>query len=309
MLTYSSKVPDEIAKKIGSFVARLVEDGSTIQVGYGSIPNAILSSLKDTKDLGVHSELLTDGTVELMKKGVITNEKKSINRNKTVASFAMGSKKTYKFLDDNPEIEFRPVEYTNDPLIIAQNYKMTAINSALEVDLTGQVTAESLGHAFYSGIGGQADFMRGAILGKRGKSIIALPSTAKNGQVSRIVPFLKEGAGVTLVRGDVHYVVTEYGIAYLHGRNIRERAMSLIAIAHPKFRPLLLREAKKHHLVFQDQAIVPGEKGEYPRELETMRTTKGGVKIKLRPVKIDDEPLLKDFFYSLSDQTIYKRFI
>ena len=309
ILVYPPSKKGSISKDIGRYVARLVEDGSTIQVGYGSIPDAVLSSLESKKDLGVHTELMSDGIVNLMKKGVITNRKKTIHREKTVASFCMGTEECYKFVDDNPEIEFHPIEYTNNPFIIAKNRKMTVINTALEIDLTGQVTAESLGKIMYSGIGGQADFMRGAHFSKGGKSIIAIPSTAQDGKVSRIVPFLREGSGVTLTRGDVHYVVTEYGIAYIHGKNLRERAMSLIAIAHPKFRSWLLDEAKKANLVFKDQAFIPGSRGEYPAYLETIRTTKTGVELMLRPVRISDEPLLKEFFYSLSDQTIYKRFM
>jgi acyl-CoA hydrolase/GNAT superfamily N-acetyltransferase len=309
LLEYEIEAPDEIAHQIGRYVARLVEDGATIQVGYGRIPNAILANLRGKKHLGVHTELLSDGIVELMKEGVIDNTEKPIIRNKTVAAFCMGKRSTYEFLSDNPAIEFRPVEYTNSPSTIAQIRKMTAINTSLEIDLTGQATAESLGRLFYSGIGGQADFMRGAILAPEGKSILVLESTAKDGEVSRIVPTLSEGAGVTLTRGDVHYVVTEYGIAYLHGKNTRERAMELISVAHPKFRPWLLREAKARNLIYQDQAYIPGEKGQYPEELETLRTTRKGLEILLRPVRIADEPLLKEFFHSLSDQSIYRRFI
>jgi len=309
LLEYESEVPDEIAHRIGRYVARLVEDGSTIQVGYGRIPNAVLANLSEKEHLGVHTELLSDGIVELMKQGVIDNSRKSLDRNKTVASFSMGHRETYEYLSDNPAVEFRPVQYTNDPMIIARQERMTAINTALSIDLTGQATAESIGRVFYSGIGGQADFMRGAVLAPKGKSILVLESTAKGGEVSRIVPILPEGTGVTLTRGDVHYVVTEYGIAYLHGKNVRERAMELIGIAHPKFRPWLLREAKGLNLIYKDQAYVPGERGQYPEELETYRTTKAGLEITLRPVKLSDEPLLKDFFYSLSDQSIYKRFI
>ena len=309
LLEYESEVPDEIAHRIGRYVARLVEDGSTIQVGYGRIPNAVLANLSEKRHLGVHTELLSDGIVELMKEGVIDNSRKSRDRNKTVASFSMGHRETYAYLSDNPAIEFHPVQYTNDPMVIASQERMTAINTALSIDLTGQATAESLGRTFYSGIGGQADFMRGAVLAPRGKSILVLESTAKGGEVSRIVPLLSEGSGVTLTRGDIHYVVTEYGIAYLHGKNVRERAMELIGIAHPRFRPWLLREAKDLNLIYKDQAYIPGERGQYPEELETYRTTKAGIEITLRPVRISDEPLLKDFFYSLSDQSIYRRFI
>ena len=308
LLEYSVKAPNDIVQSIGRYVARIIEDGSTIQVGYGLIPDAVLPNLVDKKDLGVHTELLGDGIVNLMKKGVVTNRKKTHNPGKTVASFCMGSRETYEFLDENPAVEFKRIDYTNHPLIIARNHLMTAINSAMEVDLTGQATAESLGGTFYSGIGGQADFMRGAVLAPGGKTILALPSTALNESVSRIVPTLQEGAGVTLNRGDVRYVVTEYGIAYLHGKNIRERAMDLIAIAHPKFRPWLMETARKKALIYKDQVFIPGEKGMYPEELEIYRTTGKGLNLFLRPAKITDESLLKDFFYDLSEASLYKRF-
>ena len=309
LLEYKPTVSDELARQIGKYVARIVEDGDTIQIGYGSVPNAILANLQDKKHLGVHTELVSDGIVELIKSGVIDNTRKTLDRGKTVATFCMGTTETYEFINDNPSIEFRPIEYTNNPLNIARNENMTAINMALQIDLTGQATAESIGTLFYSGIGGQADFMRGAVLSPGGKTILVLPSTAENDQVSRIMPSLQEGAGVTLTRGDIHYVITEYGIAFLHGKNVRERAMELTAIAHPKFRPWLIEEAKKLRLIYGDQAFIPGEGGRYPEELETYRTTGSGVEVLFRPVKISDEPLLKDFFYSLSDKSMYRRFI
>jgi acyl-CoA hydrolase/GNAT superfamily N-acetyltransferase len=309
ILEYQSETEDEIIQRLGSYVARLIQDGDTIQVGYGNLPNAILSNLSDKKHLGVHTELLSDGIVDLMKKKVIDNTKKNMNRGKSVAAFCMGKKETYEYIHDNPSIEFRTIDYTNNSLVIAQHVHMTAINSALEIDLTGQATAESLGKFFYSGIGGQADFMRGAVLAPGGKTILAILSTAENGTISRIVPFLKEGAGVTLHRGDVHYVVTEFGIAYLHGKNIRERAMELIAIAHPKFRPWLIEEAKKQNLIYKDQAFIAGKAGEYPEELEARRTTKTGLEVFLRPVRMSDESLLKELFYSLSEDSMYRRFI
>jgi acyl-CoA hydrolase/GNAT superfamily N-acetyltransferase len=309
VLEYKSEADTEVTQQIGKYVARLIEDGDTIQVGYGSIPNAVLANLADKKHLGVHTELVSDGLVDLMKKGVIDNSKKTINRGRTIATFCMGSRETYEYLHDNQAIEFRTVDYTNNPLLIARQDNMTAINSALEVDLTGQASAESIGKTFYSGIGGQADFMRGAVLARNGKTILTLPSTSQDGEFSRIVPLLPEGAGVTLNRGDIHYIVSEYGIAYLHGKNIRERAMELIAIAHPKFRPWLIQEAKKLNLIYKDQAFIPGKRGEYPEELETYRTTPTGLELFLRPVKISDEPLLKDFFYSLSDESLYRRFL
>lgn len=309
LLEFEVVVPDEIAEQIGKYVAQIVQDGDTIQVGYGGIPNAILSHLGGKRHLGVHTELLTDGIAELIRKRVVDNSKKELNRGKTVAAFCMGKRETYEYLHDNPSIEFRPVSYTNNPLTIARNRNVTAINSALEIDLTGQATAESLGAYFFSGVGGQADFMRGAMLAPGGKTVLALQSTAEEGTVSRIVPQLQEGAGVTLTRGDLHYVVTEFGIAYLHGKNIRERAMDLIALAHPKFRSWLIDEAKRLNLIYPDQAFISGEQGIYPSKLEAHRTTKTGLRIFLRPVKISDEEILKNFFYSLSSDCMYHRFI
>ena len=309
LLEYTVEDPGDIIKSIGKYVARIIEDGSTLQVGYGIIPNAVVSYLGEKKHLGVHTELLSDGIIDLMQKGVVDNTKKSIDTGKTVASYCMGKRESYEFLDENPTVLFRTIDYVNNPLIIAKNKLMTAINSAIEIDLTGQATAESLAGTFYFGIGGQADFMRGAVLAPGGKSILALPSTAVNDTISRIVPSLREGTGVTFTRGDIHYVVTEYGIAYLHGKNIRERAMDLIAIAHPKFRPWLIEEARKLSLIYKDQAFVPGKNGVYPVALETFRTTRSGLNILLRPVKIGDEPLMKDFFYALSSESMYRRFM
>ncbi len=309
LLEYNTFAPPEVVEKIGKSVARIVEDGDTIQVGYGSIPDAILIYLKDKKNLGVHTEMLGDGLVELMKSGVVNNSRKTINRGKTIASFCMGQRATYDYIHDNPGVEFKTIDYINNPLVIARHRKMVAINNTLEIDLTGQTTSETLKGAFYSGIGGQADFMRGAALAPGGKPILVFHSTTTDESSSRIVPALKESVGVTLTRGDLHYVVTEYGIAYLHGKNIRDRAMSLIAIAHPKFREWLIEEAKRLKLIYQDQAFIAGKEGDYPRELETYRTLKDGSVILFRPVKISDEPLIKDFFYSLSDRSVYQRFL
>jgi acetyl-CoA hydrolase len=229
--------------KIGEIVAEMVPDEATLQLGIGALPNAVLSKLDGKRDLGIHSELFSDGVVELVEKGVITNQAKTLHPGKIVAGFLFGSQKLYQFVHDNAMIELHPTDYVNDPFIIAQNNKMTAINSAIEVDLTGQVCADSIGSRIYSGIGGQVDFVRGASRSKGGKAIIALPSTAKGG-LSRIVPTLKEGAGVVTSRGDIHYVVTEYGVASLHGKSVHERACELIAIAHPDHRAELKRFAK-----------------------------------------------------------------
>lgn len=309
LIEYIPKAPGYISQRIGKYVARIIEDGDTIQLGYGSLPNAILANIGDKKGIGVHTELLTDSMIDLIEKGVIDNSRKSIDRGKTVASFCMGSTKTYDYIDDNPGIEFREISYTNNPLVIAQIDNMTAINAALQIDLTGQSTSESIGSRFYSGIGGHADFMRGANLSKNGKTILVLESTAKNETVSRIVPFLDSGAGVTLNRGDINYIVTEYGTAYLHGRNIRERAMDIISIAHPKFRGELIEKAKKLNLIYKDQAYIPGKRGEYPDHLETHRESKSGRILHFRPVRINDETIIKDFFYSLSDKSFQRRFM
>jgi len=305
LLEYEEQIPGEVAQRIGTHIARLVEDGATLQIGYGSVPDAVLSQLKGKKHLGLHSELFGPAAAELMKLGALDNSQKSVDPDVAVASFCMGHRETYEYLHRNPKVLFKTIDYTNSLLVIARQRKMTAINSALEVDLTGQATAESIGGRFYSGIGGQADFMRGAVLAPGGKTILALPSTSWDGKSSRIVPQLSQGAGVTLNRGDIRYVVTEYGIAYLHGKNIRERAMDLIAIAHPDFRPWLVEEARRLALVYKDQSIVSGE---YPEALETSRITKTGLQLTLRPVRISDEQRLKEFFYSLSDASLYQRF-
>ena len=230
--------------KIGQYIAEMIEDGSTLQMGIGAIPDSVMKYLKDHKDLGIHTEMFSDGIVELVEEGIINGEQKALHPGKIIAGFVLGTKKSFDFIDNNPIIEFHPQEYVNDPFIIAKNNKMIAINSAIEIDLTGQVCADSIGTKFYSGIGGQVDFIRGAAHSEGGKPIIALPSTTKDGKISRIVPTLKTGAGVVTSRGDVHYVVTEYGVANLFGKSIRERVTALIKIAHPKFRDELTEFAK-----------------------------------------------------------------
>ncbi len=240
-----SEAMNSVTDKIGQFCAELIEDGSTLQMGIGAIPDAVLHYLDNKKHLGIHTEMFSDGLLKLVENGIITNEKKSIHRGKSVATFALGTKKLYDFINNNPIFEFHPTEYGNDPFVIAQNKNMIAINSAIEIDLTGQICADSIGTKIYSGFGGQLDFIRGSARSEGGKPIIAMPSTAKSGEVSRIVPTLKQGAGVVTTRADVHYVVTEFGVAYLFGRSLQERARALISIAHPKFRYDLEMEAKK----------------------------------------------------------------
>ncbi|MGE5364798.1 MAG: acetyl-CoA hydrolase/transferase family protein [Bacteroidota bacterium] len=235
----------EIFNKIGENIAELIEDGSTLQMGIGAIPDSVLKYLKNKKDLGVHTEMFSDGMIELVEEGIVNNEQKTLHKGKIVAGFVLGTKRSYDFIDNNPIFEFHPQEYVNDPYIVAQNSKMVAINSAIEVDLTGQVCADSIGTRFYSGIGGQVDFIRGAAKSPGGKPIIALPSTTKDFKISRIVAALKPGAGVVTSRGDVHYVVTEYGVAELYGKSVRQRAIELIKIAHPAFRDELTKYAEE----------------------------------------------------------------
>lgn len=232
-----------VYSRIGQNIAGLIEDGSTLQLGIGAIPDAVLGFLYNKKALGIHTELFSDGVIGLVEAGIITNEMKTIHPGKIIAGFVLGTKKLYNFIHNNPQIEFHRQEYVNDPFVISKNYKMVAINSAIEVDLTGQVCSDSIGTKLFSGFGGQLDFIRGAARSEGGKPIIALPSTTKNNTVSKIVPFLKQGAGVVTSRGDVHYVVTEFGVAQLFGKCVRERVKELINIAHPDFREQLMKYA------------------------------------------------------------------
>ncbi len=239
----------EVHDKIGRHVASLIEDGDTLQTGIGGIPDSVLNHLHNRQDLGVHTELFSDGVMTLVEAGVINNEKKTLHPGKILAGFILGSQALFDFVDNNPIVELHPTDYVNDPFIVAQNDKMVSINSAIQIDLTGQVCADSIGQVFYSGIGGQMDFVRGAARSKGGKPIIALPATAKDGTISRVVPHLDLGAGVVTSRGDVHWVATEHGIVNLHGKSVRERAKLLISIAAPQFREGLERYAVEHHIL------------------------------------------------------------
>ncbi len=300
---------NETLRQIGQNIARLVEDGSTIECGIGSVPQALAEYLVSKKDLGIHTEMFSDWIIDLVECGAITCAKKSFDHGKIVASFCMGSQRLYDYINDNPFFEFHPTEYVNDIGIISQHEKMVAINVGLEVDLTGQVCADSLGYRFYSGIGGQVDFIRGAARSRAGKAIIAMPSTAKDHQVSRIVSHLTEGAGVVTTRGDVHYVVTEYGIAYLHGKSIRERVLALINIAHPKFRNELIQAAKAQKYIYQDQIELAWDQVDYPEELEHYNTLRDGTEIFFRPIKPTDEPALSEMLYSLSEKSVQTRYM
>jgi acyl-CoA hydrolase len=235
----------DVERQIGEHVAELIPDGATLQMGIGSIPGAVGLALRGKRDLGIHTELFTDPVLDLVEAGAVTGAAKEINRGKIVTAFLMGSRRLYDFVDDNPMIEMRPVDYTNDTAVIRRFSRMVAVNSAIAIDLTGQVSADSIGTRFYSGVGGQMDFMRGAALADEGRAIIALPSTAAGGTISRITPILAEGAGVVTSRAHVRTVVTEFGVAELFGRSVRERAAALIAIAHPDFRDDLAREARQ----------------------------------------------------------------
>lgn len=299
-----AQAPDEVAAAIGKWVATLVPDGATLQTGIGRIPHAILSELKSRHDLGVHTEMFSDELMELAKLGVISGARKSLCPGKMVASFLMGSRELYAWANDNPMLEMRASDFVNDPFVIAKNSRMVAINSALSVDLTGQIASDTVAGRFFSGIGGQVDFIRGAARSPGGKPIIALPSTAEKGRKSRIVSALECGAGVVTSRGDVHYVVTEYGVAQLWGKTIRERAAALIEIAHPDFRAELLNEAKARRYVFPDQpAPNPGA-----QETGRIVVLKGGERIEIRPVRVSDEDAVQDLLYRLSDESSFFRF-
>ncbi|HMI84296.1 MAG TPA: acetyl-CoA hydrolase/transferase C-terminal domain-containing protein [Polyangiaceae bacterium] len=234
----------DVERKIGALVAELVPDGATLQLGIGAIPSAVASALENKRDLGIHTEMFTDAIIDLVEKGVITGARKEINRGKIVSSFVLGTQRLYDFVHDNPLVELRPADYTNDTAVIRRFRRMIAVNSAIEIDLTGQVCADSMGTRFFSGVGGQMDFLRGAAMAEEGRAMIALPSTAARGTLSRIVAMLKPGAGVVTTRAHVHTVITEWGVAELHGRGIAERAKALIAIADPRFREQLVKAAR-----------------------------------------------------------------
>jgi len=311
LLEFHFEAPDEIAERIGNNLANLIENKSTIHVGFGDLPNATLKFLGDKKDLGMHSHYITDNIIPLIEEGVLTSRKKNFHPEKIITSFALGTRKLYNFVDNNPYIEFYPSDYICNPRYIGMNKKMVSINSARQIDLTGQVNAGTEGYRFYSGFGETIDFMRGSAFSKGGKPIIIIPSTSRDGEKSRIVPHLDEGAGVMLSRGDVYYVVTEWGVAYVHGKSIRERILELICIAHPKFRQSLLEEAKKLNYIYSDQMLSCDDKGRiclYPGEYETIYTTFNKEKIRIRPVKTTDEPLLRGLYYSLSERDRYLRF-
>jgi acyl-CoA hydrolase/GNAT superfamily N-acetyltransferase len=306
----------EISEKIGRNVASLVPNGATVEFGLGRIrgvgrlPQTIQNFLHEKTDLGIHTEMLTDGILDLISSGAVTGAKKTMDYRRINASFCMGSRKLYDFINDNPLFSFRPTEYVNDSNIIGKQSRMVSINLALEVDLTGQVCSDSVGGKFFSGIGGQVDFNRGAARSDGGRAIIVMPATSESGTESRIVNTLEPGSGVVISRGTVHYVVTEYGVAYLHGKSVQERVMALISIAHPNFREQLFREAVELRYIRSEMAglgdrfLVPGE--------ENMRTTyllDNGIQVSFRSIQPTDEPNMRDLLYDLSQETVYYRFM
>jgi len=295
---------DPVSRAIGEYVAGLVPDGATIQTGIGKIPEAVLSALRDHHDLGVHTEMFSDSMIDLVESGAVTGKRKTLLPGKIVTSFVMGSRRLYDWVHENAAVEFRGSDFTNDPLIIARNERMIAINSALAVDLTGQVAADAIQGKFFSGIGGQVDFIRGAARSPGGKPIIAMPATACAGQVSRIEAAFDAGAGVVTSRGDVHYVVTEYGIAQLWGKSVRERTAALIEIAHPDVRADLLNEAKQRHYVLPDQPL-PNPQSRLPERIVALRSSD---QVRIRPVRISDEDALQELLYRLSDESTFFRF-
>jgi acyl-CoA hydrolase/RimJ/RimL family protein N-acetyltransferase len=298
---------DKRTEQIGQYVAMLIENGATLQIGIGKIPEAVLRYLGNHKDLGIHSEMISDGVIDLMLKGVINNRRKTYHKGKAVVTYCIGSQKLYDFVDGNPHIEFYPSEHVNSPDKIARNDNMVSINSAIEVDLTGQVVADSIGYQFYSGIGGQVDFVRGASLSKGGKAIIALPSTTIDGKTSRIVAHITEGGGVVTSRGHVAFVITEFGIASLQGKSIRERALELIRIAHPKFRDKLLSDVRKNYWVPEYQASSPSSVPELG-DVEMKRFNFAYTNYILRPLGPADERKLQEFFYSHNKETLIMRY-
>lgn len=298
----------KVVERIGHYVNTLVDDGSTLQIGFGHLPDAVVPYLADKKDLGIHTQVITNGLLPLFKNKAITNKKKNYLPDRTIASLCMGSQELYDFVHNNPSFYFRSSEFVNDPNVIAKNDNFISISSALEVDLTGQICTDSKGYLFYSGIGDQVDFIRGSAMSKGGFSIVIIPSTAQDDTVSRIVPHLSEGAGVATTRGDIDIIVTEYGVAEMRRKSIYQRVMELARIAHPKFRKNLIEEAKKRHYIFPDQLppttqdLLFLDRYLYSLKLENGKT------VDFRPLLPSDEFESRHFYYSLQDDSIYYRF-
>jgi acyl-CoA hydrolase/GNAT superfamily N-acetyltransferase len=299
-------VGSEVVEQIARYVAGIIDDGSTLQVGLGRIPSHMLKFLENRRDIGIHSDVITDSLIELTQKGIITGRRKSMHQNQIVTSYCMGTRRLYDMVHRNPLFAFYPLEYVCNQFNISRNNKMVSVSQAFAIDLTGQICADQFAGEFYGGVSTQPDFLRGAAASPGGKPIICLPSTTDDGKYSRIRPLLMSGEGVTISRSDVHYVITEFGIAYLFGKSIRERALALIEIAHPDFRPWLLEEAKKLGYVRTDQSLKSTVA--YPIEEEREMTMKNGSRIMIRPTKASDVEMLQNLFYHMSKQDIYTRF-
>jgi acyl-CoA hydrolase len=299
-------VGSEVVEQIARYVAGIIDDGSTLQVGLGRIPSHMLKFLENRRDIGIHSDVITDSLIELTQKGIITGRRKSMHQNQIVTSYCMGTRRLYDMVHRNPLFAFFPLEYVCNQFNISRNNKMVSVSQAFAIDLTGQICADQFAGEFYGGVSTQPDFLRGAAASPGGKPIICLPSTTDDGKYSRIRPLLMSGEGVTISRSDVHYVITEFGIAYLFGKSIRERALALIEIAHPDFRPWLLEEAKKLGYVRTDQSLKSTVA--YPIEEEREMTMKNGSRIMIRPTKASDVEMLQNLFYHMSKQDIYTRF-
>ena len=306
VIEYQHPPLDEVARQIAAYIASIIEDGSTLQIGLGRIPNEAFKYLMDRRDLGIHTDVITDAIIPLIEKGIITGRAKSRNHGKIVASYCLGSRKLYDFIDNNPLFVFKPIKYISNFKTVSSQHRMVSVTQAFAVDLTGQVCADQFEGAFYSGVSTQPDFMRGAAYSPGGKPIICLQSTTDDGKSSRIRPLLREGEGVTVARSDIHYVITEYGIAYLFGKSIRERALALIEIAHPDFRASLLEEAKKLNYVHAGQVLKSSDA--YHVEHERTIYLKNGASVLLRPARASDAATLQNFFHNMSQEDRYTRF-
>jgi acyl-CoA hydrolase/RimJ/RimL family protein N-acetyltransferase len=306
VIEYLHEPAEAVPQQIARYVARIIEDGSTLQIGLGQIPNVMLKYLTTRRDLGIHSDVITEPIVDLIEAGVITGRAKSIHKGEVVTSYCMGTRRLYDLVDDNPIFFFAPMEYVSDPALIAANSKMVSVTQAFAVDLTGQVCADQFGGEFYGGVSTQPDFLRGAASSPGGKAIVCLASTTRDGKESRIRPLLKEGEGVTIARSDIHYVVTEYGSTYLFGKSIRERALSLIEIAHPAFRLWLLEEAKRLGYVSEERSLRSSVA--YPVEEEREVVLKNQVVALIRPSRASDVERLQELFCNLTESDVYTRF-
>lgn len=306
VIEYVHQPADAVAAQIARYIARIIDDGSTLQIGIGRIPNEMLKYLTNRKDLGIHSDVITEPLVDLIEQGVVTGARKTLHPGQIVASYCMGTERLYRLIDDNPRFNFQPIHYVCDPAVIAANAKMVSVSQAFAIDLSGQVCADQFEGEIYGGVSTQPEFIRGAAASEEGKAIVCLASTTDDGSQSRIRPLLRENEGVTIARSDVHYVVTEYGIAYIFGKSIAERATALIEIAHPRFRESLLTQAREHGFV--SPKLVLKSRKAYPEEEERTVTLRQGEGVRIRPTRATDAPLIQKLFYALPPEDVFTRF-